>query len=98
MHRNTSKTLEQMSLDPAFNEMSQHAPLLTTVLMESCPAKKKDEEKKLIVVTCTAAMSKFRNPKMKLIPSIFSLVLQAGNAGRQVYNMILPLLTLNYYN
>lgn len=100
VHRNTTReTLERMSLDPAFNELSQYAPLLTAVLMESCPAKKDDDQKKLLVVTCTVAMLKFRNPKMKLLPSIFSLVLQAGNAGRQVNFMILVLLFLNilYY-
>lgn len=88
-----------MSLDPAFNELAQYAPLLTVVLMESCPAKKDDDQKKLLVVTCTAAMLKFRNPKMKLLPSIFSLVLQAGNAGRQVKVMMLVLLLCitNYY-
>lgn len=101
VHRNTTReTLERMSIDPAFNELSQYAPLLTAVLMESCPAKKDDDQKKLLVVTCTAAMLKFRNPKIKLLPSIFSLVLQAGNAGRQVkLFMILVLLFLNilYY-
>ena len=85
VHRDVSREkLEQLSLDPAFEEMSQHAPILTTVLMESCPAKKDHEKKKLVVVVCAAAMLKFRNPNMKLLPSIFSLVLQAGHAGRQV--------------
>ena len=38
VHRKTSReTLEQMSLGPAFNELSQYAPLLTEMLMESCP-------------------------------------------------------------
>ena len=84
VHRDISRErLEQLSLDPAFGEMSQHAPILTTVLMESCPAKK-DYEKKLVVVVCASAKLKFCNQNMKLLPSIFSLVLQAGHESRQV--------------
>ena len=63
--------------------MSQHAPILTTMLMESCPVKK-DYEKKQVVVVCASAMLKFCNQNMKLLPSIFSLVLQAGHESHQV--------------
>ena len=85
VHRDASKSkLEDFSLVPVFAELSEHAPILTAVLTESCPSKKSDEQKKLAVVVSSAVLLKFRNPKMKLIAAIFSLVLQAGHAGRQV--------------
>ena len=85
VHRDVTKsTLSEFSVVPAFEELSQHAPMLTTVLMESCPTKKSDDDKKVAVVVSSAVLLKFRNPKMKLMASVFSLVLQAGHAGRQV--------------
>ena len=85
VHRDASKSkLEDFSLVPLFAELSEHAPILTAVLTESCPSKKSDEQKKLAVVVSSAVLLKFQNPKMKLIAAIFSLVLQAGHAGRQV--------------
>lgn len=84
VHRDTSILLDNFSLDPVFSELSENAPVLTSVLMESCPSTKNDDQKKLAVVVSSAVLLKFRNPKMKLIASIFSLILQAGHAGRQV--------------
>ena len=85
IYRDTSKlALQDWSVIKVFDELLAHAPVLTTALMESCPNKKSVEEKKVAVVMSTAVLLKFRNPKMKLIAAIFSLILQAGHAGRQV--------------
>ena len=85
VHRNMSKSaLANFSIVPVFEELHQHAPLLTSILMKSCPARKSEKDKKVAVTVTMSMLMKFRNPKMKLMASIFSLVLQAGHAGWQI--------------
>ena len=85
VYKDTSgEALQKFSIALAFEEIQQHAPVLTTALMESCPSKKREDEKKVAVVMCASLLLKFRNPRMKTLAAIFSLVLQAGHAGRQV--------------
>lgn len=84
IQRDTSSLIHGMSLEPIFSELSKNAPILTALLMESCPSTKSDAQKRIAITISSAILLKFRNPKMKLVASMFSMVLQAGHAGRQV--------------
>ena len=77
--------LEHFSWETVWEELSQNAPMLMSLLLNLVPSSKRDSESvKPALCVCASVILKLNNQKMNLVQSAVSLVLKAGHATKQV--------------
>ena len=81
----TSQTaLKFFSWETVWQEMAKATPVILSLLQVCIPKHASLERVKPVVCMCAPILAKFRNPKLCLVQSVVSMVLQAGHASKQV--------------
>ena len=76
--------LKSFSWSKVLNELSSNAPILLSILFSCTHTRKPRTNKNAVIGMCSAILLKFRNSKMSMVKKMLSLILYAGNSGKQV--------------
>ena len=77
--------LREFCWDTFTSDLSTNAPILWSILYASTQTRRPAQNRKAVIGMCIALLLKLRYSKMCLVQKIISLILNAGNTGKQVF-------------
>lgn len=97
MRSQNPEHLQQFSWDLLLNELSQHAPLLSSLLISATRTKVARSNTKAVIGMCAAILMKQRNSRMNLVQRIISLILYASGTSKQVCSHVHKIIFCYYF-
>ncbi len=79
-----SQDLKCFTWDKLLLEVSEHSPILYSILQSCTHTRRPRHNRNGIIGMCCAILLKFRYGKMSLVQRMVSLILYAGSSGKQV--------------